>query len=88
MRHFFSHGVTSYAYWNLALLSGGVSRWGWAQNSLVVVDPETWDRPRVGPPPPPLLDEVQAATAEHEEVDLVPLAARVAELEVRPCPKG
>ena len=41
MRHFFSHGVTSYAYWNLALLSGGVSRWGWAQNSLVVVDPET-----------------------------------------------
>lgn len=40
MRHFFGHGVTSYAYWNLALLEGGVSRWGWAQNSLVVVDPD------------------------------------------------
>lgn len=40
MKHFFGHGVTSYAYWNLALLEGGVSRWGWAQNSLVVVDPD------------------------------------------------
>ena len=41
MRHFFSHGAQAYTYWNLALAEGGVSRWGWAQNSLVVVDPET-----------------------------------------------
>jgi glucosylceramidase len=41
MRHFFRHGASAYTYWNLALTEGGVSRWGWAQNSLVVVDPET-----------------------------------------------
>jgi glucosylceramidase len=41
MKHFFTHGVESYAYWNLALTEGGVSRWGWAQNSLVVVDPSS-----------------------------------------------
>ncbi|WP_062289409.1 glycoside hydrolase family 30 protein [Demequina phytophila] len=41
MQHFFSHGARAYMYWNMALLEGGVSRWGWAQNSLVVVDPET-----------------------------------------------
>ncbi len=26
-------------YWNISLEKGGISRWGWAQNSLVVVDP-------------------------------------------------
>lgn len=41
MRHFFTNGAQAYTYWNLALIEGGVSRWGWAQNSLVVVDPET-----------------------------------------------
>lgn len=41
MRRFFESGATAYTYWNLALDEGGVSRWGWAQNSLVVVDPET-----------------------------------------------
>ncbi len=40
MRHFFTHGATAYMYWNMSLLSGGVSRWGWAQNSLFTVDPE------------------------------------------------
>lgn len=25
-------------YWNTSLVDGGISRWGWAQNSLVVVD--------------------------------------------------
>lgn len=40
MRHFFTNGAQAYTYWNLALTEGGVSRWGWAQNSLVVVDPE------------------------------------------------
>lgn len=41
MTHFLRHGATAYMYWNMSLLRGGVSRWGWAQNSLVVVDPET-----------------------------------------------
>lgn len=38
LRHNFAHGVTGYMYWNMALIEGGISRWGWAQNSLVVVD--------------------------------------------------
>lgn len=41
MRHYFTHGATVYSYWNLALDAGGVSRWGWSQNSLVTVDPQT-----------------------------------------------
>ncbi|MFM2033318.1 MAG: hypothetical protein RLZZ297_2083 [Chloroflexota bacterium] len=41
MKHFFSNGVHAYQYWNMALREGGVSRWGWAQNSLIVVDPVT-----------------------------------------------
>ncbi len=41
MRHFLTHGASAYMYWNMALLEGGVSRWGWSQNSLVVVDPVT-----------------------------------------------
>lgn len=41
MRHYFNHGASVYDYWNLALDEGGVSRWGWSQNSLVVVDPDT-----------------------------------------------
>lgn len=41
IKRFFSDGAQAYMYWNMALTEGGVSRWGWAQNSLVVVDPET-----------------------------------------------
>jgi glucosylceramidase len=41
MRHFFQHGAGAYMYWNIALTAGGVSRWGWAQNSLITVDTET-----------------------------------------------
>jgi glucosylceramidase len=41
LRHFFTNGAGGYLYWNIALDAGGVSHWGWAQNSLVVVDPET-----------------------------------------------
>jgi glucosylceramidase len=41
MKHFIGNGTNAYEYWNLALDEGGVSRWGWAQNSLVVVDPNT-----------------------------------------------
>ena len=44
MKHYLTNGARAYMYWNLALTEGGVSRWGWAQNSLVVVDPRarTW----------------------------------------------
>ncbi len=38
MKHYMKHGVNVYTYWNTSLLQGGISRWGWAQNSLVVVD--------------------------------------------------
>ena len=41
MKHYLSNGVSIYNYWNISLLKGGISRWGWAQNSLVTVDPET-----------------------------------------------
>lgn len=39
MQHYLNNGVTAYMYWNISLDEGGISRWGWAQNSLVVVDP-------------------------------------------------
>jgi glucosylceramidase len=38
LKHYLSHGANAYAYWNIALQKGGLSRWGWAQNSLVTVD--------------------------------------------------
>jgi glucosylceramidase len=41
IKHFLENGVSAYCYWNISLEKGGVSRWGWAQNSLVTVDPET-----------------------------------------------
>jgi len=37
MKHYFNNGVSIYEYWNTSLMDGGISRWGWAQNSLVVV---------------------------------------------------
>lgn len=40
MKQFFGNGANAYMYWNVSLLQGGRSRWGWTQNSLVVVDPE------------------------------------------------
>ncbi len=39
LKHYFDCGTSAYMYWNISLLEGGISRWGWAQNSLVVVDP-------------------------------------------------
>lgn len=38
LRHYLSNGASAYMYWNISLEEGGVSRWGWAQNSLVTVD--------------------------------------------------
>lgn len=41
MNHYLTNGTNIYDYWNISLEEGGISRWGWAQNSLVIVDPET-----------------------------------------------
>ena len=38
MKHYISGGARAYMYWNLALDEGGISHWGWTQNSLVTVD--------------------------------------------------
>jgi glucosylceramidase len=40
MKHYLRNGASGYMYWNLATMKGGVSHWGWPQNSLVSVDPE------------------------------------------------
>ena len=37
---YFKHGAERYTYWNMALQNGGISTWGWTQNSLCTVDPE------------------------------------------------
>lgn len=41
MRIYFNHGAERYTYWNMALQNGGISTWGWCQNSLCTVDPQT-----------------------------------------------
>ena len=38
MKRFFQNGANAYLYWNIAVQTGGISRWGWAQNALVTVD--------------------------------------------------
>jgi len=34
-------GTTGYVYWNMVLPPGGLSSWGWKQNTLITVDPST-----------------------------------------------
>ncbi|WP_200909489.1 MULTISPECIES: glycoside hydrolase family 30 protein [unclassified Sphingomonas] len=41
MKHYLTNGCSGYNYWNVALVNGGISRWGWAQNSLLSVDQST-----------------------------------------------
>ncbi|PCH67284.1 MAG: beta-glycosidase [Bacteroidales bacterium] len=41
MKYYLNNGVSIYEYWNTSLFKGGVSRWGWLQNSLIVVDSKT-----------------------------------------------
>lgn len=41
MWFYFRHGAERYTYWNFALQEGGISTWGWAQNSLCTVNPQT-----------------------------------------------
>lgn len=38
MKHYFKNGVNAYMYWNTSLNKGGISTWGWKQNSLISVD--------------------------------------------------
>ncbi len=38
--HYLTNGAEAYCYWNMVLPLGGVSTWGWPQNSMVCVDAE------------------------------------------------
>jgi len=38
MKYYLNQGTNAYFYWNISLLEGGVSHWGWRQNSLVTVN--------------------------------------------------
>ena len=38
MQHYIANGVNAYVYWNMVLEDGGVSTWGWKQNSMVTID--------------------------------------------------
>lgn len=38
MKHYLTNGANAYMYWNTSLKQGGISTWGWRQNSLVSVD--------------------------------------------------
>jgi glucosylceramidase len=40
MKHYLNNGTNTYEYWNTSLEEGGMSRWGWRQNSLVTVNKE------------------------------------------------
>lgn len=41
LRHYFDNGVRAYVYWNMVLPPGGRSTWGWLQNAMITVDPQT-----------------------------------------------
>ena len=38
LHHYLSNGVNGFVYWNMVLPPGGRSTWGWAQNSMIIVD--------------------------------------------------
>ncbi len=38
MKQYLGNGANAYIYWNTSLKQGGISTWGWKQNSLVSVD--------------------------------------------------
>ena len=37
-KHYLTNGANAYMYWNTSLKQGGISTWGWKQNSLVSID--------------------------------------------------
>lgn len=40
-QHYMTNGVNAYVYWNMVLAPEGRSTWGWTQNSMICVDPQT-----------------------------------------------
>ncbi|RUT68003.1 beta-glycosidase [Flavobacterium cupreum] len=38
MKQYLNNGANAYTYWNTSLKEGGISTWGWQQNSLISVD--------------------------------------------------
>jgi glucosylceramidase len=38
MKLYLNNGANAYMYWNTSLKQGGISTWGWKQNSLISVD--------------------------------------------------
>jgi glucosylceramidase len=40
-RHYLTNGVNSYIYWNMVLRPRGISTWGWEQNAMITVDPQS-----------------------------------------------
>lgn len=38
IKRYFEAGATAWTYWNFAMPTGGMSGWGWPQNSLVDID--------------------------------------------------
>ncbi|HZH58973.1 MAG TPA: glycoside hydrolase family 30 protein [Metabacillus sp.] len=40
-RHYFVNGANAYIYWNMVLQPKGRSTWGWEQNSMITVDPDS-----------------------------------------------
>lgn len=43
LHHYLTSGAGAYIYWNMVLERGGLSTWGWPQNSMVSVGPEGFD---------------------------------------------
>lgn len=40
-RHYFVNGANGYMYWNAVLEPKGMSTWGWEQNSMITINPDT-----------------------------------------------
>lgn len=41
IRHYLTNGANAYTYWNMVLEPGGLSTWGWSQNAMITINPET-----------------------------------------------
>jgi glucosylceramidase len=41
IQHYLSNGAEAYVYWNMALEPKGLSTWGWHQNAMITIDPES-----------------------------------------------
>ncbi len=41
LQHYITNGVNAYVYWNMVLPEGGLSTWGWRQNAMISINPDT-----------------------------------------------